>query len=214
MKRTFLYAALASMVLAWGAGQAQAQTAGTRVAVVNIGAVFQKYDKAKFYKAEMDKMLEPYRLEVEKLRKEMVDWQNAMNHPQFKKEDRPRYESGILANKRKIEDIDREVRNRVGKKQEEQIVGLYRDVSEAVKGYAQANGLQLVLAYGDPAEGDHYTFPNVNRKMQGMDLGTTNPFFFVPQVDISQAIIDTLNHRYRAGAAGTVPATPVSLPKQ
>lgn len=214
MKRTFLYAALASMVLAWGAGQAQAQTAGTRIAVVNIGAVFQKYDKAKFYKAEMDKMLEPYRLEVEKLRKEMVDWQNAMNHPQFKKEDRPRYESGILANKRKIEDIDREVRSRVGKKQEEQIVGLYRDVSEAVKGYAQANSIQLVLAYGDPAEGDHFTFPNVNRKMQGMDLGTTNPFFFVPQVDISQAIIDTLNHRYRAGGAATVPATPVSLPKQ
>lgn len=214
MKRTFLYAALASMVLAWGAGQAQAQTAGTRIAVVNIGAVFQKYDKAKFYKAEMDKMLEPYRLEVEKLRKEMVDWQNAMNHPQFKKEDRPRYESGILANKRKIEDIDREVRSRVGKKQEEQIVGLYRDVSEAVKGYAQANSIQLVLAYGDPAEGDHFTFPNVNRKMQGMDLGTTNPFFFVPQVDISQAIIDTLNHRYRAGGAANVPATPVSLPKQ
>ena len=42
--------------------------------------------------------------------------------------------------------------------------------------------------------------------MQGMDLGVCNPMFFVPQADITSAIIDTLNRRFQASGTGAPPA--------
>lgn len=197
--------------------QGPASAGTTRVAVVNVGAVFQKYDKANLYKKEMDDMLKPFRLEAEKLKKEMIDWKKAMETPGFDKAQKERYEAGILANQRKLEDLDREARRRIGKKQEEQIVLLYKDVAGQVETYAKTNGIHLVLAYGDPAEGDHFTFPNINRKMQGMDLGCTNPMFFTAQADITMDIVNNLNNRLRtsgngAPAGGTIVPTGLQKP--
>lgn len=212
MKRSMLTAAaltaacLTLVVVGQVFTQTGAPSAGagaSKVAVVNIGAVFQKYEKAKFYKDEMEGMLKPFRLEAEKLKKEILDWKKAMEHPKFDPKERERYEAGIVANNRKLEDLDREARKRIGKKQEEQIVALYKEVNLIVNGYAQSNGIQLVLAYGDPIEGDHFNFGNINRKMQGMDLGVCNPMFFVPGADITGAIIDTLNRRFQANGAET-----------
>ncbi len=215
MKRTMLALGLAALAMACFSSHFQAQTttppAATRVAIVNVGLVFSKYEKAKLYKAEMEAMLQPFRLEGEKLKKEMLDWAEAMKHPKFDLKERDRYEQGILANKRKLEDLDREARKLVGKKQEDQIVTLYKDVANTVQAYAQANGIHLVLAHGEQIEGDLYAFPNINRKMQGMDLGSTSPMFFVGGVDISQAIADTLNAPYRNG---TLQVTPVSGQKK
>jgi Skp family chaperone for outer membrane proteins len=204
-------ACLGGRLLVRGQGQAQVPTS-TRVAVVNIGLVFSKYDKAQTYKKEMEKILEPFRAKGEKLKKEIMDWSEYIKHPKFDPKDRERYEQGILNNKRQLEDLDREARAKVGKRQEEQIITLYKDVNDLVKAYALNNGIHLVLAYGEQIEGDLFTFPNINRKMQGMDLGSANPLFFVPGVDISTAIADGLNQSYRA--AGTaVPATPTSAGK-
>jgi hypothetical protein len=36
-------------------------------------------------------------------------------------------------------------------------------------------------------------FPNVNRKMQAMDVGSTVPLYVHGSVDLSQAVVDTLN---------------------
>ena len=221
MKRTkLLCAGLAVGVLAMVAALVQAQvgtstvptSGGTRVAIVNVGAVFQKYAKAKFYKAELDKFLAPKKAEAEQLKAQMIQWKNKMNEPGFAKEQKEQYEQGILANQRKLEDMDRWVRANVGKIQETQIVTLFKDLSDATQRYASANGIQLVLAYGDTTE-DRYNIFNINRVMNGMDLGSTTPLFYSPTVDITQPIIQTLNQN--APQAGTAPGgtiTPVSAP--
>ena len=60
-------ATLAAIVTLGMVGQAQAQTS-TRVAVVNIGTVFTKYEKAKAFKVEMEATLKPYKEQAEKIR--------------------------------------------------------------------------------------------------------------------------------------------------
>lgn len=215
MKRTVLVLGLAALLGACGAlrlwAQPTAAPTSTRVAIVNIGLVFTKYEKAMAYKKQMEKMVEPHRLEGEKLKKEMIDWSEAMKSPKFDLKERDRYEAGIRHNKRMLEDLELKVRKLVGKAQEDQIINLYKEVTGAVEAYAKANGIHLVMGYGEQIDGDLYSIANINRKMQGMDLGSCNPMFHVPGIDISQQVADILNRSYQ-NAGGQAPAgvTPVS----
>lgn len=217
MKRIALALALATVAAGSFSGRLHAQAASqpaasTRVAIVNIGWVFSKYEKAKFYKQEMEEVLKPFRQQGEKLRKEIGDWAEAMKAPTFDQKERDRYERGILDNKRKMEDLEMQVRKLVGKKQEEQIVTLFREISGAVQAYAQANGYHLVLGYGEQVEGELYGITNVSRKMTGLDGGGTNPLFQGAGVEIAPMIVETLNRHY-ANQGGTTPARPTSLNK-
>ncbi len=227
VKKSILSLGLAALLVGLGAlvlgsqtGRLEAQqsAAGTRVAVVNVGLVFSKYDKAKFYKSELEQTLKPFKEKGEKIAAEMKTYgvplqEKKVTDPKLKDQ----YEQYLLKLKRDMEDLDMQAKKLIGKKQEDQIVALYKEVVGAIQAFAQSNGYQLVLGYGQQIEGDVYTFPNINRIMQGMDLGSTTPLFLAGNVDISQSIIDTLNAHYRsagnAAAPGGVPAIPTSVQK-
>jgi len=175
-----------------GAG-AQAQ-AGTKVAVVNIGLVFHQYRRAQAFKADLEKTIEPYKAKAKKLTDEMKAWSDAMRDPKFNPQNKAQYEAAILKNQRELEDMDREIKGLIGKKQEDNLVTLWKEVNTGVGAVAKAYGFQIVLGYGDPMEKELLDlFPNVNRKMQAMDLGSTVPLYVDRSVDLSQAIADTLN---------------------
>jgi len=133
-----------------------------------------------------------------------------MKGPKFDANLKDRYEQGIRDNQRKLEDLEIRVRNLVGSAQEDQIINLYREVHNAIKAYAQAHAIHVVLGYGEQIDGDIYTFPNINRKMQGMDLGSCNPLYHDGGVDISQQVADTLNAAFRAQGGSVTGITPVS----
>jgi Skp family chaperone for outer membrane proteins len=212
VNRMSLVATLAAVALACCCGRLQAQAqmpTSTRVAIVNVGLVLSKYEKAMAFKAEMETLLKPFREQDKKYRDAIKAFQDALQKPDLKAEDKLKYQQAIVDYKRVLEDLERATEAKVGTRQRDQIVTLFQDVSNAVKAYAQANGIHLVLAYGDQVEGDRFSFQNINRIMTGMDLGSTNPFFFVPGVDISSAIADALNQGHRA-----VSGTPASLPKK
>jgi Skp family chaperone for outer membrane proteins len=221
VKRFLLIAAAVSAVstafvvsrLAAQQGAAPVQApAVTRVALINIAKVFQEYDKAKFYKDEMQRLAEPKKLLRDKLAKEIISWKQAMADPKFPIEQKERYERGIVNNQRQMEDLDREMRQLLGEKNEQQYVQLYKDVSDAVQRYAQANNFHVVLAYIEPTQGDPFTITNILRKVQGMDMGgTVTGMFMAPGVDISSAVVDLMNQNYRA-AAGSPGLTPTTFP--
>ena len=52
-----------------------------KVAVVNIDAVFAKYAKATTYKKELDDMIAPFKGEAEKIKKQVMDIQDYLKHP-------------------------------------------------------------------------------------------------------------------------------------
>src|SRR5262249_48595617 len=132
-------------------------------------------------------------------------------HPKFDKKDEERYKQAIIANIRKLEDMQRQVQAEIGKKQETQIITLYKDLNTAIEAFAKANSYQLVLGYGD-ITGDLFTVENIDRKMKGMDLGCTTPLYMGPSANITEPIIQTLNNMYRTSmtAPGGAGVTPVS----
>ena len=111
-----------SQVPAQGTGGGAAATAGTKVGVVNVGVVFSKYDKAKAFKDELQKIVAPYKDKADKWRKEMIQYGDLLkknDFSQFKKDD---LEKAVKDRQRALEDMDIEVRNKIGTQQEQQLV--------------------------------------------------------------------------------------------
>ena len=88
MKRTMLALGLVAVALACCGRLLYAQQAGVpagqmRVAIVNMGLVFTKYEKAVALKTQLERSVEPYKQEAEKLKKDMLSWAEAMKQPRL-----------------------------------------------------------------------------------------------------------------------------------
>ena len=205
-----MVAALATALMFSLTGQAQAQQTGTRVAVVNIGTVFNKYQKAIDFKKMMEATLEPYKSRAEKIKKDVLAYQGGINDPKTEIKLKEQYQRAIVDLKRQLEDLDGDARKVIGKKQEEHLIQLFREVSDHIKAVASSNGIHLVLGFGEPPDADLYTFANINRKLIGMDMGAMVPLYYHSTLDISEVVAVSLNRGY--APAGT-PATPTGQPK-
>jgi Skp family chaperone for outer membrane proteins len=220
VKRILLTVGLVAVALACCgrllyAQQAAVPSGQMRVAIVNMGLVFTKYDKAVALKTQLERSVEPYKQEAEKLKKDMLSWAEAMKRPGFNPKDKEQYENGIRINQRKLEDMELTVRKQVGKQQQDQIVNLYKEINDAIQAYARSQGIQIVFGFGEQTDGDIYSLANITRKMQGMDVGGCNPLFYGPDVDISRSVIQYLNSNYQRAASvpsGNVTQTSGTLP--
>lgn len=174
------------------------QDAGpTRIAVINLGEVFLNYEKAKNSKKELETFLAPYKVASEKLRDEANKLQQVATDPKLDMEAKNAATQKVLVIRRKLEDLDLEVRKLLGKKQEQSLLDLYADVRAAIEKYADAHNLDLVLVYGEPVKKeDAGKFQNLTRKMQAMDQGGVVPVFIRSRIDITRAVLTRLNEPY------------------
>jgi len=195
VKRMIWYVATFAALTLGLASQARAQGTSTRIAVVNIGTVFTKYEKAKNFKAEMEATLKPFKDKTEKIKKNILAYQNAINNTKEPKE-REQYEGAIRQLKRQLEDLDLNARKSIGAKQEQHLIQLYKEVASHIQAVAQANGIHAVLGFGEPPDGDLYSYMNVNRKLSAMDMGSVVPLFYHPSLDISDTVVTSLNRSY------------------
>jgi len=206
----FVALGLAAATVAYFVGNTGAQqppvgsvpSAGaTKVGVVNIGFIFSKYEKVKIFRAEFEKELKPFRDEEEKLKKLIIDWQNALSNPKstLTPEQTEQGKRTITDCKRRLEDLGAEYRKKVSKKTEEQLVQLYKEVNEKIKSHAVTQGYHMILGYGEPMDGDLLSFVNVTRKMQAMDQGAVIPMYYAGWMDISPSVLEILNRPYPTG---------------
>jgi Skp family chaperone for outer membrane proteins len=170
----------------------------TRVAVFNVAVVFNKYERAAAIKEEMAHEMKQLQQEAKELTQDLNAWQSALQRNDLSAAKKEKYEEKIINARRRLEDLGRQARTKVGKTQETSLIVLWKDIREAVKTYSTEHGIQLVIAYGDPKEsGMVDLYPNISRKMQTVDQGGSMPFFMGPGVDISEALVDLLNQQYR-----------------
>src|SRR5262249_32083791 len=149
---------------------------------------------------------EPKKKERDKLVNEISAWKKVMeSDPKFKPgsdkfdaKEYERYSKGILGNQRAMEDLDREMKQMVGQRNEQQTIAVFKDLQDTVQRVAAAQNFQLVLAYVEPTQGDPMTFGNVMRKVQGMDMGgCVTALHIAPGLDISPQVIQMLNDNYK-----------------
>jgi len=152
--------------------EANRPVGATRVAVVNVGHIFHHYERAIRAKAEIDDLLRGPKRDAQKLIQEAKAWESAIAGNDFTAGSKEELEEKITQTKRKLEYMDKQMKKVVGKRQEENLVILWNEVRDGIRLYAEQHKLEIVLGYGDPADRrDLDLFPNVNRKMQAMDLG-------------------------------------------
>ncbi len=171
------------------------------VAVINVGVIFTKYERAREHNKEITASMKGPRAEHDKLNRDMKAWQEAAKADPAA---RDALEEKILQAKRQMEDLNRKITALVRKRQEDALMLLWKDAQDEVAAYAREHGLQAVFAYGDPVA--PLILPaNVQRKLQAVDAGSSFPFYVAPGVDISEAIVDRLNRRYAERAKTATP---------
>jgi Skp family chaperone for outer membrane proteins len=198
-----LLLALAVLGLAFGNARAEDQKNAkplpkgtTRVAVINLGSVLLKYEKANDLKVELGRNVKEAQDEAKRLQVHLTSWQAALQKGEFKNGTKEEYEEKIINARRRLEDLSRTVSLTVGKLQHTHLETLWNDMQVAVKEYCAEHKIDLVFAYGDPKD-NAGAYPNIERKLRAVDAGGAAPFFMTGGVDISEAIVELLNKRYR-----------------
>jgi Skp family chaperone for outer membrane proteins len=183
-----------SYLFATGPTAVQQQPAATKVGVVNIGQVFNQYNRAKAFKAELEATLAPHKKRAKELTDHIKACEDFINSGKCTNEQRDQYADAIKKTRRQLEDMSVEIQKSLGTKQEQNLVTLWKEVNLGIKAVAQSQGYSLIIGYGDPMEKELMdAFPNVNRKMQAMDLGGSTPLYMHDSVDISNIVVHNLN---------------------
>jgi len=193
-----------------GAGAAPAST---KVGLVNLSQVIQGYKKFKTYQDELKKLVEPFQKKDEEIVEGLKKAQKALEDPKTAGKDREDWDGYKTQLLRAREDLTNKVKKELAKKSDEQIVQLYKEVEEAVKGYAAPNGYHVVLQYNDaPSPNEKLNPGYIQRKLERAG-GACMPMYIAGGLDISNDIINNLNQRYDAqGGATPVSAAPAANP--
>jgi Skp family chaperone for outer membrane proteins len=226
VKRTILLLTglLALAAAAYVGGRLRAQTTGaapapeprTRIALINLLFVLEKYERGKALNEEMKLVAKPFQekdqlkvAERDKMVKEAQD-------PKCTAERREQLEKDVRQIERQRQDNKAEYDAAMNKKSDESLKILYMEVQDAVTRYAQAHNFELVLHFNDATTRErYYSGPFIRGKMQPT---VCMPLYAARGMDISEQVVNDLNAAYRrtagtpapaAGApAGAAPATP------
>jgi Skp family chaperone for outer membrane proteins len=196
--------------LAWLGTRLTAQQPGapaaaprSKVAVVNINRVIKGYQKANVLGQYLLNLGNYYNQQ----RKAKQDQLAAKQQEAQKEADATKREALAAQLKqlaREIEDLEAQASRDMQAKQGEIAVQVYKEIEGVVAGVAHANDLELVLIYPDVTAPEEAGLPaTVFRKLSAP---AALPIYYVPQLDITQAVIDTLNRQFPAPQAQPAPA--------
>lgn len=194
--------------VAGGAIYGQGALPATKVGTVNIGLLFTKYNRSLVFKGQLEADLGPLKKDAENIKtimKQHEDWLVKNEKADLAQAEKSR--KAMLDGKRALEDLDMQARKLIGKKQEAQLIQLYKEIHAGVQSYAQQNGYHIVLAYGDPPDQDVFTFATINRKMSAMDMGAAVPFYTQTGLDISNEVLVRLNSNVPVPTAPIIPTS-------
>jgi Skp family chaperone for outer membrane proteins len=183
---------------------------GTRVAVVNINKVLKEYQKAQSLNNSIKVKVQGYARRMEEKRKELTDRQAELTKPGITAPQREQIEKQILALQRELQDIDAEARKVIGKEQGDIAVMIFREIEMVIQAVATANGFDLVLSYPDATDpAEVYAQDNIVRKLASQ---AAMPLFYKPHIDMTRAVIDTLNRSYPPAAGAATPGGAAAPP--
>jgi Skp family chaperone for outer membrane proteins len=168
----------------------------SRIALLNLSHVIKSYDKYKTFQEELKAAVTPFQATDMKAKQRGEALAKEMNDPKATPQQKEENEKQLKELTRVIEDNKAEAQKALAKKQEEQLKILYMDVRQVAERHAQANGYEMVLHYNDLVKPEEYwSAQNIARKM---NAGSLMPLYYVGGIDISDAVIGTLNSMYKA----------------
>lgn len=182
---------------------AAASQPGTRVAVVNINKVLKSYQKAQTLNNAIKTKVQAYAKQMNDKREEIQKLQAELTKPTVPQADKERMEKQIVSLQRYLQDMDNEARKTIGKEQGDIAVQLFREIEGVIRAVATTYNFDIVLSYPDATDDNEmYVQDNIVRKLAAQ---AAMPLFYKPHVDITAAVIGTLNASYPAPAGSPAP---------
>jgi Skp family chaperone for outer membrane proteins len=186
--------------------QPQRTPVQTRIAVVNMLQVVKSYKKCQTCEDYVKNLYMQGEQQLNAKKKVLEGLKAEVENPNTTPQRREQLEKDWRKVQREMEEIGEEFKTKGAKMRGDLLVGIYREVEEAVSAYAKANGIELVMHYNDAspsAPADYYSPMNVQRKMSA---GACMPMYITPGMDISGAVVDMLNRRLASAPTGAAPA--------
>jgi Skp family chaperone for outer membrane proteins len=169
----------------------------TRIAVVNLLGVVKNYRKWQDFENNYKNCLKEADAEFDKIKSEglrlKADLEKAADDAT-----RDKIQQQLKALDRQVQDKGEKFKRELLKYRDDMAVQIYREIEDAVKAYARANDIDMVMHYNDAVvPADIYHPLNVQRKLQNP---ACMPIYVAPGMDITNHVSEMLNARLGAGA--------------
>jgi Skp family chaperone for outer membrane proteins len=177
-------------------GQAQnpppAGAPQTKVALINLMQVFKDYNKVTAFANDNKTTMQPYQDKAKFIHTQVEAHTKALEDKNLIEAKRIEYEKNLKGYQRQWEDLQIEAKQVFSKKNEEQMLIVYKEIMDVAERYAAAHGFELVMHYNDlpKTSSDYYSPGNVSRKLQA---GACMPMVIHPNLDITSGVVATLN---------------------
>jgi Skp family chaperone for outer membrane proteins len=178
----------------------------TRIALLNLLYVLEKYERSTALQNELKKSAEPYQAKETAKTAEREALLKEGQGPKCTPERREQIEADIRRIDRERQDNKADYDKLLAKKGDEALKILYREIQDAAQRYAQAHNFELVLHFNDATTPErYYSAAMIQRKLTP---AVCMPLYAVPGMDISQQVVNDLNAGYRRTAPAAAPAAP------
>jgi Skp family chaperone for outer membrane proteins len=168
-----------------------APRATSKIAVVNMQQVIEKYEKFVAYKKELEAFIKEYQGREAAIKGEAM---KAQEDAKTKALAQDLVEQKMEGFKRRLEDLGKEFKKELAKKQPAELVMLYKEIEDMVKRVAVTYGYEMVLQYNeliDPK--DPYNPALVSQKVHP---GVCMPMYANPSLDITSTVVYNLNRPF------------------
>lgn len=173
----------------------------TRIALVNLAQVIKTYKKVIAFQNEVKGSLQPLQEKAKGIQQQIEAHTKELQKTDLAAATREQLEKNLRAYQRQMEDLNNDAKASWAKKNDEQMVILYKEVMDVAQRYAASHSFELVMHYNDATtDMPEYWHPgNVARKIQA---GACIPMVIHPGMEITKSVVDTLNAVYERGAGG------------
>jgi RNA polymerase sigma factor (sigma-70 family) len=171
---------------------AGARTPQTRIGLINLTRVLKGSKKFQAMQADLHAKVEQAQKKMEALKAEVAKVQAESDDPATPAARREQCAKQLRQARREMEDEQESARAVVAKLSGDALVTTYKEVEDAARRIATAQGLELVLYYNDAVtETDFYTPETLQRKMT--QSGALVPMIVSPGIDVTDTLIEALN---------------------
>jgi Skp family chaperone for outer membrane proteins len=215
VKRTVLVLTglLALVAAVYVGGRLRAQTGGTpaaapeprtRIALINLLFVLEKYERGMSLQNELKEIAKPFQAKETAKAAEREKLVKEAQEPKCTAERREQIENDVKRLDRERQDNKSDYDKALAKKGDEALKILYMEIQDAASRYAGAHNFDLVLHFNDATTRERYYSPAmIQRKLTP---AVCMPLYAVRGMDISEQVVNDLNADYRRHAAPAAPA--------
>jgi Skp family chaperone for outer membrane proteins len=185
-------------------GGTQAAPMQTHIALVNLAQVIKNYKKYQAFEDNLKQQSEYYQKQFNDKKSQLAAKQGqSQTNPPMQQAQAEQLADEIKNLQRDLQDMADKVKQRLAKQEFDELVLLYKEVTEAATVYAKANAIDLVMHYNDAIGPDAFSPALFQRKLAN---GACMPMYMDPRMDITDVVTGMLNQRL----ASSTPARPVN----